>query len=360
MRLSRGKRILVIVIVAGLIGGALYAARGLGKRVAAPSMVVARGSLQVYVEDTAKVQTVDELVVYAPLGGRVERLPARVGDSLKKGQPVAYITQDQEAIAKAGLAKAQLRVSEARRLEESSRSLFEKGAISENEYNQARAELRMAEDDLRIATTQYGTASKLGQTTLVAPDDGIALEVFAKDQQVLSPGAPVLSMGDLSRLEVRAELLTYDAVGVSPGQKVAISGAVLGDRVIEGVVKQVYPKAITRVSSLGLEQQRVPVIISLEGDPGPLRPGYDVDVRITTGVKDNVVVLPKASVFQKSQAKCVYVVESGVARLRQVQTGTETGEAVEIVSGLKEGDKVITDPRGDVAEGVRIIDQATE
>ncbi|MCR4397540.1 MAG: efflux RND transporter periplasmic adaptor subunit [Firmicutes bacterium] len=355
MKWLRGKAKYIIVLgaAAAAIG---YAAgtRGLAKRVGAPTMVVTRGLLQSYVEDTGKVQVAEEILIFAPLGGRIESLAVRVGDPVERGQTVARLTQDQETVAKAGLAKAQVRLAEARRAEETSRGLFEKGAISESEYNRARAELRVAEDDLRIAEAQYETAAKLGQTTLVAPETGTILEVFAKERQVLSPGAPVASMGDLGKLEVRAELLTYDAVNVAVGQKATISGAVLKGKVVEGTVKQVHPKAVTRVSSLGLEQQRVPVIIELDGDPGPVKPGFDVDVRIETGITEGVLVVPKSALFQKGRDSCVYVVENGVARARLVEIGLETGEAAEITSGLAEGDVIVVEPGVEVKDGTRI------
>jgi len=354
MRWFRGRARVVVVFVMVLSAIGLFAARAYKKPLDVPVMTVSRGRFETYVQDTGKVQAAEEAVVYAPLGGRVEKMAVKVGDLVKRGQPVAYLTQDQEAVARAGLTKAQVRVAEARRAEEAARRLFQQGAISENDYNRARAELRLAEDDLNIATAQYQTASKLGQTVLVAPMDGIVLERFADEKQVLAPGAPVASVGDVKRLEVRCELLTYDAVNVAQGQKVVITGAVLKGVALDGVVTQVYPKAITRVSSLGLEQQRVPVIISINGDGGSLKPGYDVDVRITTGTREGVLVLPKSAVFQKGRGKFVYAVEKGVARARAVEIGEETGETVEITSGLSEGEHVVLDPKGEVSEGTRI------
>ncbi len=124
---------------------------------------------------------------------------------------------------------------------------------------------------------------------------------------------------------------------------------------MEGVVRQVYPKAVTRISTLGLEQQRVPVIIDLVTPGGPLKPGFGVDVRIITGAGEGVMALPKAAVFQKDGQSYVYVVENGIARTRAVKTGVETGEAVEITSGLVEGEVVVTNPRGEVSEGTRVV-----
>lgn len=352
MRLLRGKRVWLVVLAAVVVVG-IYGAVS-GKKVDVSTMTVTRGALETYVEDTGKVQAIDEITVYAPLGGRVERMPLKVGDSIQQGQLVARITQDQQAVAEAGLAKAQARLDEARRSEASARKLYDNGAVSESEYSRARTELRMAEDDARIAATQYGTAAKIGQSNLVSPATGTVLEALAKENQVLPPGGPVAVIGDLNRLEVRAELLTYDAVKVKAGKKAVISGSVLGDARIDATVSQVYPKAITRVSTLGLEQQRVPVIIDLASRPGPLRPGFDVDVRIITGSLDGAIVVPKAAVFQKGTDNCVYVVEKGVARSRVVQLGAETAEAAEVLSGLNEGEVIVPDPRGGVREGARI------
>ncbi|MGE5484067.1 MAG: efflux RND transporter periplasmic adaptor subunit [Ignavibacteriales bacterium] len=351
MRLFRGKRVWLILLTAVVVAGVYGAVSG--KRLDVPTMTVSRGVLHTYVEDTGKVQAIDEMTVYAPLGGRVEKVPLKVGDPVKEGQLVAQITQDQQAVAEAGLAKAQARLLEAQRSEASARKLYESGAISESEYDRARTELKMAEDDARIAATQYGTATKLGQATLVSPATGTVLEVLAKENQVLAPGGPVVVIGDLSRLEIRTELLTYDAVNVRAGQKAIISGAVLGDTRIEATVNQVYPKAVTRVSTLGLEQQRVPVIINL-AEAGTLRPGFDVDVRIITGSRDGVIVVPKAAVFQKGTENCVYVVERGVVRSRAIQLGIETAEAAEVVSGLNEGEVIVPNPRGEVKEGTRV------
>lgn len=353
MRLFRGKRMWLILLAAAVLAGVYGTVSR--KKVGVATMTISRGVLQTYVEDTGKVQAVDEMTVYAPLGGRVEKMPIRVGDLVQEGDLVAQITQDQQAVAEAGLTKAQARLAEARRSEASARKLFESGAISESEYNRAKTELKMAEDDARIAATQYGTATKLGQASLVSPASGTVLEVLAKENQVLPPGGPVVVIGDLNRLEVRAELLTYDAVNVRTGQKAVISGAVLGDTQIEASVSQVYPKAITRVSTLGLEQQRVPVIITL-AQPGALRPGFDVDVRIITGSKEGVIVAPKSAVFQEGTDSFVYVVDKGVARSRPVQLGIETAESVEVLSGLNEGDVIVRNPRGEVKDGTRVAE----
>jgi len=352
-KLFTARRLVVILIVL-LAAGGFYAVFS-NRKVSVPAMTVSRGTMQTYVEDTGKVQAIDEVTVYAPLGGRVEKLLVEAGDAVKRGQVLARLTQSEGAIAAAGLAKARERLAEARRMEELSRRLYESGAISENEYSRARTELRMAEEDLGIAMAQYNAASKLGQTALVAPRAGTVLEVPAKENQVLPPGAPVAVIGDLERLEIRSELLAYDAVNVRAGQKVVISGAVLGDKRLDGVVRQVYPRAVTRISTLGLEQQRVPVIIDLVVPAGPLKPGFDVDVRIITGTREGVLALPKAAVFQKGTRSYVYVVEEGVARARAVVTGVETGEAVEITSGLAEGEVVVSNPRGEVNEGTRVV-----
>lgn len=347
-------RYLIVSIIFLLAVGGLYRAFG-SRKMKVPTLTVSRGGLQTYVEDTGKVQAIDEATVSAPLGGQVEKLLVGVGDRVKRGQVVARLTQNERAIAEAGLARARERLAEARRMEELSRRLYESGAISENEYNRARMELKMAEVDLGVATAQYDTASKLGQTTLVAPLGGTVLEVLAKENQVLPPAAPVAVIGDPGRLEVRSELLAHEAVNVNPGQKAIISGPVLGDTQLEGVVRQVYPKAVTRISTLGLEQQRVPVIIDLVTPGGPLKPGFDVDVRIITGAREGVMALPKAAVLQKEGQSYVYVVENGIARTRVVKTGVETGEAVEITSGLVEGEVVVTNPRGEVSEGTRVV-----
>lgn len=351
MRLFRKKRAWFILLIAVMVVG-VYGALS-GKKVDVPTMIVSRGVLHTYVEDTGKVQAIDEMTVYAPLGGKVEKVPLKVGDSVKQGQLVAEITQDQQAVAEAGLAKAQARLAEARRSEESARRLYDSGAVSESEYNRAKTELKMAEDDARIAASQYGTAAKLGQSSLVSPATGTVLEVLARENQVLPPGGPVAVIGDLNRLEVRAELLTYDAVNVKAGHKAVIAGAVLGEARIEATVSQVYPKAITRVSTLGLEQQRVPVILGL-ASTGALKPGFDIDVRIVTGSREDVIVVPKTAVFQKGTENCVYVIEKGVARSRAVQLGAENAEAAEVLSGLKEGEVIIPNPKGEVKEGARV------
>ncbi|MFZ5596163.1 MAG: efflux RND transporter periplasmic adaptor subunit [Bacillota bacterium] len=163
-----------------------------------------------------------------------------------------------------------------------------------------------------------------------SPVDGVVLSYPVRLHQVLTAGSPVATVGVTDRLEVRAEILSDDLAGVSTGQKATVTSPVLGDRVLSGSVKQIYPTAVEKQSALGVMQTRVPVIIALDS-PGNLKPGYEVTVSIETGTSADIVILPVESVRTAADGhKEVMVVAGGRVSYRQVRTGVSDGKYIEI------------------------------
>ncbi len=197
--------------------------------------------------------------------------------------------------------------------------------------------------------------SDLQKTEIKAPYAGIVLERTTKGNVHLSfvtPDYYILRIGNLNSLEIRVDLLSDDIHKVQLGQKTELFGPCLAGKKIYGKVSKIYPSAFTKISSLGIEQQRVTVIISVEKQDIPkLSPGYRVDARIFTREVSNALVIPSRAVFNIGQQKHCFVANQGKAKLTKVEIGIETDEEVEICQGLQPGQWVVVDPPNDLKHG---------
>ncbi len=200
--------------------------------------------------------------------------------------------------------------------------------------------------------------------TMQSPVDGVILERAMDDEQFVPAGAVLLRIGSLSDLEVQADILSQDATRIQNGDVASVYGLATGSgtgRTVEGIVDRVYPQAFTKISSLGVEQQRVKVIARFSGETiGELQQlgvgaDYRVRVRIFTDKRSNALVVPRSALFRASDGGWrVFAVRNGCARLQDVTVGLVNNEHVEVVSGLEENENVILAPENDIEDGTRV------
>lgn len=210
-----------------------------------------------------------------------------------------------------------------------------------------REQLRALEAELTILRDD------LGRTAIRSPTDGVVLRVLEENATVLSAGTPVVEVGDLTHMEVEADFLSRDAARMRPGMPVEFFGGALGTEVRTGTVKLVRPQAFTKLSSLGVEQQRVTVIAALDTAPG-VGDAYRLDVRVILSVAEDVVLVPESALFRHGGRWHVHRVVDGRARLTPVTPGIGDGRVRAVSSGVAAGDEVVLHPPAELEDGRRI------
>lgn len=386
------RRILGISAALGVV--ALVVVSVMPKPVPADVARVVQGPLRVTVDEEARTRVKDRYGISAPLSGNLARLEIRPGDEVEAGQVLARVMPidpplldartraEAEARLRAARAgRAQSRASEeraraassfARREAERQRGLATRNIVERRTLELAELEERTRASDLesalfasRVAAYEVematavlgrlGARSGAEQVEVTSPVKGRVLKVFHESGGVVQAGTPIVEVGDPSALEIVADLLTADAVHVHPGDPVEIAGWG-GEGVLAGRVRLVEPAAFTRISALGVEEQRVNAIIDLE-DPasagGKLGDGYRVEVRIVVWQADRVLLAPASALFRHRGRWAAFVVEDGVSRIRHVRLGHQGTHEAEILAGLREGDRVIVYPSDSIEEGTR-------
>ncbi|NWG91719.1 MAG: HlyD family efflux transporter periplasmic adaptor subunit [Parvularculaceae bacterium] len=251
-----------------------------------------------------------------------------------------------EAIAQRGLDRAEIALTSARAALEAANAAV---AMREAELSRVKATLKTP----AAATTKDAAAEPI---RIRAPVSGHILRIFQESEAIVAAGAPILEIGDPHKdLEVVAELLSTDAVKVSAGDPVIIDKWG-GDAPLDGVVARVEPLGFTKVSALGVEEQRVNTIIAFKGrnDSEKLGDGYRVEARIVVWRSESALKVPANALFREGGDWAVYRAIDGRARKTRVEIGANNGAEAEVLSGLSAGDEVILYPGGDVADGVRV------
>jgi HlyD family secretion protein len=349
--------------------------------------VVDVGPLEVAIEEDGRSRAVDRYVVAAPVAGRLQRIELREGAPVAAGEVVARIeplpldastrgqlqAQLNAAVARlraaeSTAAQAESAVEQAERELERRRALVDAGAIPaelleqyalalqarEQERTSAREAARAAASDVeatRAALIGSDDGSQ-GVIAVRAPGPGTLLRVEERSARIVSPGEPLLEIGDPGALEVVVDVLTPDAVRIRPGMPARLTG--WGGDTLHAAVRLVEPSAFTRVSALGVEEQRVNVILDLDRRPHTLGDGYRMDARIIVWVEDSVVTVPAAALFRSAAGWQAFVIEGGRARLRDVEVG-ERGEArTQVLGGLEPGEPVVLFPPDDLVDGARV------
>lgn len=357
---------------------------------------VARGPMTVTVRDEARTRARDVYVVSAPVSGRLLRIGNRAGERVVAGTviaiiqpaPAAFIDERSRREVQAGvrsaeaalaLARAELEGAEARlahaRLEVArAETLFAASVVSQSALDRARLEVRTAEaavdnaragagvrqaalEAARVRLAEPSAEGSGGRTVAIrAPVSGRVLRVLQESETVVAQGAPVIEIGDPGNLEVVAELLSSDASRIREGAS-AVIDAWGGGSALRGRVRKVEPYGFLKISALGVEEQRVNVIIDPVDPPaawGAVGHGYRVEVAVTVWSANTVVRTPVASLFRRGGRWAVFKVEHGRARLQPVEIGQDNGDMAEVRSGLKPGDRVVLHPSQSVSDGARV------
>lgn len=381
------KRILWIVL--GLVAVGLIVVAMLPKAIPVETVVTRRGDLQVVVEAEGETRVVDRFTVAAPVTGRLSRVELDAGDSLAPGDLIATIApppldlmQQSELSARIDAAEANVKaaaaavdrvrveLAQAERERDRLRGLLAIGSIpahdlelAEKGVESAKTEMEGAEARLRGATSDVQVvrsgrlalggegASRLVKIT--SPVAGRVLRVMERDARLVAAGTPIIGIGDPSALEVVVDVLSSDAVAIPDHASIEIVGWG-GDTTLHARVKYIEPSAFTKVSVLGIDEQRVNVVAELLDHPSELGDGFRVDARIITWQGTNVLTIPTSALFRSGSDWSVFVIADNRARRRTVRLGHRGTFEVEILDGLGDGDVVIEHPSDKIEEGVEV------
>lgn len=354
------------------------------------------GPFETTIDEDARTRLAERYVVSTPLAGRLARITLKEGDAVEAGAVVATLAPSlsplldertlreqqarlgaaEAALLRAGtrIGAAQVALERARIEEQRTGQLAAQGFVAPTQVDArrldtlaARKELATAEEGEHVARHELAQArAALGALRegrgapfeLRAPVAGRVLKLHHTSETPLAPGAPVLEIGDTRRLEVVAELLTSDALAVPAGSEVRIERWG-GPVALAGRVRFVEPAAFTKVSALGVEEQRVNVVIDLASPPaqwGALGDGFRVVVRIVTRSEAQALKVPLGALFPRAdgQGSSVFLVESGRARLRPVTVVARNGAEAWIAQGLADGATVVIYPPPPLRDGDRV------
>lgn len=354
---------------------------------------VTQGSLQVTVNNQGQVRVHDKYVVAAPVAAGLERIVLHEGDPIKRGQFVATLNpmpmdarQRDEARARLDAAKAlaresalrtdraytdlQFAINERARVERLIKNNFvspqaaEKAVTSEKtaraEWDAAKSRQQAALADVRAAEAALSADASFGkanearrQIILTAPVDGYVLKINEKSERTVAAGTPLVIIGDPNRYEVVVDVLSTDAVKIQPGNIMLLEGWG-GGKTLRAKVRLVEPVAFTKVSPLGVEEQRVNVLADPVDPLGPLGDGYRIEARIVIWAEDKVTKVAGSSLFRVGDAWHVFVVEDGRAREREVKVGQRNQDEAQILAGLNPGTTVIRYPSNEISDGARV------
>jgi HlyD family secretion protein len=389
-----------VAIVAGILAtAALVVWAVMPGAVPVETAPVTKGKFVASVDEDGKTRVRERYVVAAPLAGRLGRIRFKVGDQIKVDDAVAAITPSpaplmdprtrQEVGERLGAAEANLErakaVVERARAQSNqantdlkrTQTLADRGAATAQALEHAELAVRLADRDLRAAEfldhaaehelsqmrallARYSGDSNANETpeswSVTAPVSGVVLRVAQESETIVQPGTPLLDVGDPHDLEIVVDVLSTDAVEIRPGADVAIVHWG-GQAALSGRVRRVEPAAFTKISTLGVEEQRVNVLVDITSpaqDWAKLGDAYQLDAQITVFTLDDAAIIPAGALFRRGDKWNVFVVKDGRAQTRDARVVRRSGRLAAIASGLEEGDVVIVYPSDRVASGVRV------
>ncbi len=400
MRGTWTRRLIGAVAAAVVTGGALWFAWP--APVPVDLAAVAEAPMEVSVDDEGKTRVRQVYTVSAPVAGRVLRTPRQVGDAVAADETVVAVMQAtppgfldarSRGELQAALAAAEAAVSaaehEVHRLEtalafaraelERAQALSRRDVIATRTLDRARVELETAEFGLASAKAQLEvrrseraviaarlTAPSSGAAAVDpawvvqvrAPVSGRVLRIHQESEAVVQAGTPLIDIGDPLDIEVVADLLSTDAVQIEPGAPVRVDG--WGGPALQGRVARIEPTGFTKISALGIEEQRVRTVIDLYGLPsGRARLGHDfrVIVHVVLWSTDRALTVPVSALFRQGGEWAVFAVRGGRARAVTVQIGRRNNRMAEVVGGISAGEMVVLHPSDRIAEGIAVSER---
>lgn len=356
---------------------------------------VDRGPLRIAVQEEARTRIIDRFVISAPVAGHLRRITLKAGATVHAGEPLAMIeplaadlldprshaaAERRLVAADAALEAATARAAAARAVAEYAEGeaaraerLRAADQISIEAADRARAEARRSvataraeehgvevarhERELARATlAHYGMRDSGGaHITVNSPVTGSVLRVLRDSAGVVARGEALLELGDAQGLEVIAEVLSDQAVRIAPGSRVLLER--WGGPALEAVVRLVEPSGFTKISALGVEEQRVLVVsdlVSLPAEWSSLGDGYRLEASFVLWEGDDVLQIPESALFRSGDGWRVFVLDGDHVRLREVVPGRRSGLRVEILRGLQEGERLVTHPDDALEDGARV------
>ena len=380
-----------ILAVIGVALAATLAWAFAPKPVLVETAKITRGPMSVTIDAEAKTRVKDRFTVYAPLPGHVDRFKLKPGESVKTGDTLLTLSaltplldtrsrrQAEAAVdaAQAALKAAQARVASAKAALDyaawdvkRNRDLVKSKSIpedvwrlSESKFLVATEDVNSAEFSARVAEFQLAQARAAtlagGEGDAMAiksPVGGRVLRVFMESEGAVGAGAPLLEIGDLGSLEIVADMLSTDAVRIEEGALVAVNHWG-GEGALKARVRRIEPSGFTKVSALGVEEQRVNVLIDFAQEReayASLGDAFRVEVSVTIWRKDNVARVPGAALFRSGEGWAVFAVVEGKATRREVQIGRRNAQDAELLGGTDEAFPVIVHPSDAISDGVAV------
>lgn len=357
--------------------------------------VVTQGRFERAVQEDGRTRLRERFQIAAPIGGRLARITLRQGDAVAKGAVVAQLWPNTPAMldersraeqqarvgamaanlarAQAGVGRASAALAQARANLARTEALAQQGFVSPNQNEAGRLEVQLRAQELESARQEEaasrheleqvqvalrqvsatGPAAQQRPFELRSPVAGRVLKIPYGSETVVTAGATLMELGDPSRLEVVVDLLTEDAAQVSPGTPVQLANWG-GPTVLEGQVRLVEPAAFTKVSALGVEEQRVNAIVDISTPASQwqaLGDGFKVDVRVLVQVVPQAIKLPVSALFPVGGRAGLFVLEQGHARLREVEVAARNGVEAWVRAGLTPGTTVIVYPDAKLKDG---------
>ena len=396
------RRRLILWSIALVAAAALIAVASRPRPVRVDMASVVRGTLSVTLDEEGETRVRDRFEISAPVAGRVLRIELEPGDPVLAGEsvlasflPASPVPLDprQRAEAQAAAEAAEALVGQAEALHEQAvqerafaestlnrlRRLQEEGVTSEEQLEIAQLELDTRQEALEAA--EFAVRDARGRLAVArarmqrfrfrpgdpatgnpeeiqifSPVDGVVLKRLRESEAVVPPGEPLLEVGDPRELEVVTDYLSNDAVRMRAGQS-ALIDRWGGDRPLHGRVLRVEPSGFTKISALGVEEQRVNVVMELE-EPyearASLGDAYRVETRVVVWEAEEQIKVPVGALFRRGENWAVFVVEDTVASERAVEIGERNRQEAQVLGGLEVGDQVIVYPGDSVADGVRV------
>ena len=390
------KKIKWMIIGAVLVVIIVIAAAGMKTSVSVQTAEARSGTIRSYVEERARTTLPRVHRITMPFNGRVEPIILQEGSSVKKGDVVARLdtenletelTQYNEVVEafEKSVQSARVRVGASKTVEEYSKwvyeavkTLYPDKLVSEQDVKESAKEaledqaISMEDQltyyamnalDYAIKLLPIYSKRDLDRSTLSSLIDGVVLKRYVENEIVLAAGDTLLDIGDPEALEVTTEILTEEAGEISPGDQVEIFGAAVGVSSISGTVKRIFPEGFTKISSLGVEEQRVKVKIAVDPDDlGKLRESgrnfgveYRVRVRIYTAEKKEAMIIPRTALFRGGGGEWeVFAVKAGKSRLVKVKLGLTNDREAEVTEGISAGDIIILAPATTLTDGTGV------
>jgi HlyD family secretion protein len=357
------------------------------KPVAVETAAVSRGPLMTMVDEDARTRVVERYEISSPVSGRHVRVDLNPADPVKERQELVVVhaapldprqldelrkrydaAEDLAGEARAAVRQAAALVKQADLERSRIEKLAESGIASPNDLDQARAAADTRHGELQATRARERAArhemevirasldavapGREGILTLRSPIAGRVLNVYHESEGVVQAGAPILAVGDPTSLEIVIDVLSREAPKVRVGQKVLIDGWG-GDKPLEATVTRIEPSAFTKISALGIEEQRVNVIATLQEPPPSLGDRFEVQAHIVVW-SGAALKVPATSVFRDGERWAVFAVRDKRARLQHIETGQRSSDEVEVTRGLQAKDEVIVHPSDQVRNGVRV------